>query len=133
MIGPSWNKLPFVSLEYAETGSPLQLPVSPFLCETGKDLYLKDSYLRSATTSKASLDGVERTVPGVDSEDPLFPAVDTKPASSGDEEPREEMYIYCHRMVLCYITCYLRGTRKQFLHENTSFLVLLRGDREFSR
>ena len=54
---------------------------------SGKDLNRRDSYRRSATTSKASLDGVERTVPGVDKEDPLFPVVDTKPASSGDEEP----------------------------------------------
>ena len=49
---------------------------------------LRDSYLRSATTSKASLEGVDRTVPGVDRDEPLFPAVDTKPASSGDEEPK---------------------------------------------
>lgn len=53
----------------------------------GKDLNLRDSYLRSATTSKASLEGVDLTVPGVESEDPLLPAVDTNPASSGEEEP----------------------------------------------
>ena len=58
-----------------------------FLCETGKDLNLIDSYLRSPTTSKASLEGVDCTVPGVDTDEPLFPAVETKPASSGDEEP----------------------------------------------
>ena len=58
-----------------------------FLCETGKDLNLIDSYLRSPTTSKASLEGVDRTVPGVETDEPLFPAVETKPASSGDEEP----------------------------------------------
>ena len=61
-----------------------------FLCETGKDLNLKDSYLRSATTSNASLEGVDRTVPGVDTDEPLFPAVDTKPASSGEEEPAKK-------------------------------------------
>ena len=56
---------------------------------------LRDSYLRSATTSKASLEGVDRTVPGVDRDEPLFPAVDTKPASSGDEEPKiQEKYIF---------------------------------------
>ena len=54
----------------------------------------RDSYLRSATTSKASLEGVDRTVPGVDRDEPLFPAVDTKPASSGDEEPKiKEMFL----------------------------------------
>ena len=56
---------------------------------------LRDSYLRSATTSKASLEGVDRTVPGVDRDEPLFPAVDTKPASSGDEEPKiKERFVF---------------------------------------
>ena len=56
---------------------------------------LRDSYLRSATTSKASLEGVDLTVPGVDRDEPLFPAVDTKPASSGDEEPKiESIFFY---------------------------------------
>ena len=65
----------------------VSLKLKSFLC-SGKDLNLRDSYLRSATTSSASLDGVDRTVPGVDREaEPLLPVVDTKPASSGDEEP----------------------------------------------
>ncbi len=39
----------------------------------------------SVTTSSASLEGV--TVPGVERDDPLFPAVDMNPPSSGEEPP----------------------------------------------
>ena len=35
-------------------------------------------------------------------------------------------------MVFCCITPYLREARKLFLHENASFLMLLRGNRDFS-
>ena len=60
--------------------------MSSFLCN-GKDLNLNDSYLRSATTSNASLEGVDLTVPGVDRDEPLLPAVEMKPPSSGEDEP----------------------------------------------
>ena len=64
--------------------------MSSFLCN-GKDLNLNDSYLRSATTSNASLEGVDLTVPGVDRDEPLLPAVEMKPPSSGEDEPEKRV------------------------------------------
>ena len=60
---PAWSSkwLPLVSLERV-TG----------LAACGNDLNLIASYLKSATTSRASLEGVDLTVTGVEREEPLL-------------------------------------------------------------
>ena len=45
-------------------------------CGWGKDRNLMASYLKSATTSKASLEGVDLTVAGVDRDEPLLAVLD---------------------------------------------------------